>query len=291
MMRQHAVYRKIEIDGIIAPAESGCQEKHSEKGNENMSGGNVALIGGTGFETLPPEIYAESIEIETRFGQAKVLSVSNNYVEPYKLYFLSRHGASHGLAPHEINYAANIAALEMLGVRYAIGTNAVGSLRRDLPPGSFVLLDDFLDFTRHRPLTYTAPDGSWQHTNFSDPYSPTVREAVLASARNLGVSLVTTGTYLCLDGPRFESPAEIKLFASWGADVVGMTGLPEATFAREAGIEYAGLAIVTNFGEGLTAEKVDHNAVNALMAREIGTVRELLLASVGKLIHPDPIQQ
>ena len=273
----------MEIDGIIAPDESCCQEKESE----NMSGGNVALIGGTGFETLPPEIYAEPLEIETRFGRAKVLSVSNNYVEPFKLYFLSRHGATHGLAPHEINYAANIAALELLGVRYAIGTNAVGSLRLDLPPGSLVLLDDFLDFTRHRPLTYTAPDGSWHHTDFSTPYSPTIREAILASAQNLNVPLVSTGTYLCLDGPRFESPAEVKLFASWGADVVGMTGLPEATFAREAGIEYAGLGIVTNFGAGLTTEKVDHNAVVAMMQDWIGTVRELLLASVGKLIHPE----
>ncbi len=249
-----------------------------------MAGGNVALIGGTGFETLPPEIFAETLELDTRFGKAKVLSVSNNYVEPYKLYFLSRHGAEHGLAPHQINYAANIAALEMLDVRSAIGTNAVGSLRLDLPPGSLVLLDDFLDFTRHRSLTYTASDGSWQHTDFSTPYSQTIRQAILTAAQSLSIPIVETGTYLCLDGPRFETPAEIKLFAQWGADVVGMTGIPEATFAREAGIEYAGLAIVTNYGSGMTAEPVDHNGVVAMMQERIGTVRELLLAAAGLLV-------
>ena len=113
--------------------------------------GNIAIVGGTGFETLPPDIFAETLDINTRFGAARVLSVSNNYVEPQKLYFLSRHGASHGLTPHEINYRANIAALAQLGVGFVYATNAVGSLRLDLPPGSLVLMDDFIDFTRARP--------------------------------------------------------------------------------------------------------------------------------------------
>jgi 5'-methylthioadenosine phosphorylase len=249
-----------------------------------MTQGHIALIGGTGFETLPPEIYAEPLELETRFGLARVLSVSNNYVEPYKLYFVSRHGATHGLAPHQINYAANIAALEMLGVTHAIGTNAVGSLRLDLPPGSLVLLDDFLDFTRQRPLTYTDANGEWHHTDFSVPYSPEIRNAILSAGQQLNVPIVERGTYLCLDGPRFESPAEVKLFASWGADVVGMTGIPEATFAREAGIAYAALCIVTNFGAGLTPELVDHNSVVALMQERIGAVRELLLRAASIIV-------
>src|ERR1044071_6015608 len=133
----------------------------------SMEGGNIAIIGGTGFEQLPPEIFAEPLTLETRFGQASVLSVSYNYVEPYKLYFLSRHGATHGLAPHQINYRANIAALVELEVKSVFATNAVGSLRRDLPPGSLVLLDDFLDFTRQRPLTYFTEGESWQHFDFS----------------------------------------------------------------------------------------------------------------------------
>ncbi len=249
-----------------------------------MEGGHIAIIGGTGFEALPPEIFAEPLDIETSFGMARVLSVSNNYVEPYKLYFLSRHGAEHGVAPHAINYRANIAALASLGTRYVFGTNAVGSLRLSLPPGALVLLDDFLDFTRQRPLTYFAESEAWQHTDFSVPYSPRLRAAVLEAARNLEVPIVERGTYLCCDGPRFETPAEIRLFAQWGADVIGMTGLPEAVFAKEAGLEYAAMAIVTNYGAGLTDQPVDHLAVTEAMAGSISSVRELLMAASGLVV-------
>ncbi len=248
-----------------------------------MEGGNVAIIGGTGFDTLPPEIFAEPLEVVTRFGTARALSVADNYAEPYKLYFLARHGVTHGLAPHQINYRANIAALADLGVRYVFATNAVGSLRLSLSPGSFVLLDDFIDFTRGRPLTYFAEGGPWQHTDFSMPYSPALRKAVIEAAANLNVSLIEGGVYLCCDGPRFETPAEIRLFAQWGADVIGMTGLPEAVFAREAGLEYAAVAIVTNYGAGLTPAPVDHLAVTAAMQEAIVILRELLLAASGRL--------
>ena len=250
-----------------------------------MTGGNIALIGGTGFEALPSDIWAEPIEIETRFGAARVLSVSNNYVEPYKLYFLSRHGAAHGLAPHEINYRANIAALVELDVKFVYATNAVGSLRRDLLPGSLVLFDDFLDMNRARPLSYFAEGEVWTHTDFSAPYSPLLRQNLLDAAQGAGVAMEPTGTYLCCDGPRFESPAEVRLFGSWGADVVGMTGLPEAIFAKEAGLEYAGLGIVTNLGAGLSNEAVAHENVVSAMQEQIGAVRELLLTASGRLIE------
>ena len=247
-------------------------------------GGNIAIIGGTGFEKLPSDIFAEAMEIDTRFGKASVLSVSDNYVEPYKLYFLSRHGAEHGLAPHEINYRANIAALVELDVKYVLGTNAVGSLRLDLPPGSLALLDDFIDFTRQRPLSYASNGEKWSHTDFTLPYSPVLRNMILGAAERLDIPIVESVVYLCCDGPRFESPAEVRLFGQWGADVVGMTGLPEAIFAREAGLEYAALAIVTNFGAGLTKSPIDHNQVVEKMRDNIDVVRELLMAAAGDLI-------
>ena len=250
-----------------------------------MTGGNIALIGGTGFEALPSDIWAEQIDVETRFGAARVLSVSNNYVEPYKLYFLSRHGAAHGLAPHEINYRANIAALVGLDVKFVYATNAVGSLRRDLLPGSLVLFDDFLDMTRARPLSYFADGEAWAHTDFSVPYSPLLRKNLIAAANEAGIAIEPAGTYLCCDGPRFESPAEVRLFGSWGGDVVGMTGLPEAIFAKEAGLEYAGLGIVTNLGAGLSDEVVAHENVVSAMQTQIGAVRELLLTASGRLIE------
>jgi 5'-methylthioadenosine phosphorylase len=250
-----------------------------------MRAHNIAIIGGTGFDELPPEVFAEPVHIDTPYGPACLLSVSNNYVEPHNLYFLARHGAEHGIAPHQINYRANIAALVALDVGSVFATNAVGSLRLDLPPGACVLLDDFVDYTRGRPITYFQDGEPWRHTDFSAPYSETLRQAVLRAARAMDVPIVPHGTYLCCDGPRFETPAEVRMFASWGADVVGMTGLPEAVFAREAGMEYAALAIITNFGSGLTAAPVEHAAVTAAMAASVGRVRELLMAAAGDIVQ------
>jgi 5'-methylthioadenosine phosphorylase len=250
-----------------------------------MSNGNIAIIGGTGFETLPPDIFAESIDLETRFGSARVLSVSDNYTEPYKLYFLSRHGAGHGLAPHQINYRANIVALQELGVQSVFATNAVGSLRLDVPPGNVVLFDDFLDFTRHRDISLFTEHDRWRHTDLSVPYSPRLRHAVRAAASALGIQIRETGTYVCCDGPRFESPAEIRMYAGLGGDVVGMTGVPEVVMAREAGIDYAGIGIVTNFGAGLTTAEVSHDAVVAAMTESVGQVRDLLMIAAHNLME------
>ncbi len=256
-----------------------------------MSGNNIAIIGGTGFESLPPEIYADEIVVETRFGNVTVLSVSYNYVEPYKLYFLPRHGSDHSLAPHQINYRGNIAALQQLEVDSIFASNAVGSLRTDLLPGQFALLTDFIDYTRARPLSFFGEGEVWKHTDFSIPYSDELRKAIMQAAENSGISLLQQATYLCCDGPRFESPAEVRLFGSWGADVVGMTGLPEAIFAREAGIQYAALAIVTNLGAGLTSEPVDHNEVSRLMREKLPEVRELLLAAAAQLVESRVIKR
>jgi len=242
--------------------------------------GNIAIIGGTGFERLPPDMFGEDIVVETNFGDVHLMSVSNNYVEPYKLYFLSRHGSTHGLAPHQINYRANIAALQQLEVRFILATNAVGALRTAMQPGELVLMDDFIDYTRNRQVTMMGvePGGEkWNHTDFSNPYSENLRTAIRNAAENVGLSLHTRCTYLCVDGPRFESPAEVRMFAAWGADVVGMTGLPEAIFAREAKIDYAAVGIITNLAAGLCSQPVSHEGVVDAMALQIPIVRELLL--------------
>lgn len=246
--------------------------------SERAAPGHIAIIGGTGFESLPPEIFAEQIDVQTDAGAARVLSVSDNYTEPYKLYFLSRHGAEHGLAPHQINYRANILALAQLDVRYAIATNAVGSLRTDFEPGRFVILDDFIDATKHRDLSLFA-GSNWTHTDFSVPYSSLLRDKLATAARTLGIQPEERGVYVCCDGPRFESPAEVRLFSSWGGDVVGMTGLPEAIFAREAGIEYAAVAMVTNIGAGLTVHPVSHADVVASMTAGLPLLRDLCITA------------
>ena len=241
---------------------------------------SIAIIGGTGLESLPPESRPEPFVRETPFGPASLIRAM--YCGKDVL-FLSRHGADHDIAPHEINYQANIAALTDLGVKQVLATNAVGSLRLDLPPGSFVLLDDFIDFTRGRRLSYW--DGHPQrpdfviHRDFSTPYCPNLRRTISRVAERTGVPVITHGTYVCAEGPRFESPAEVRLFAHLGGDVIGMTGLPEAVFAREAGLCYAAVAIVTNYGAGLTSDAVDHNAVVSQMKEQALVVRDLLMKS------------
>jgi 5'-methylthioadenosine phosphorylase len=246
--------------------------------------GRTAIIGGTGLESLPPEYHVEPLLADTPFGKASLSKVISDKGE---ILFLSRHGAAHNLSPHEINYQANISALEQLGVNRVFATNAVGSLRLDLPPGSLVLFDDFIDFTRARQLSYwqghpQAPDGVI-HTDFSTPYCPALRDLLEETAVNQNVDLLSRGTYLCADGPRFESPAEIRMFAQWGGDVVGMTGLPEAIFAREAGLCYVGVGIVTNFGAGLTRTPVDHADVLKQMTVSVTTVRNLLMIAASSV--------
>ena len=216
------------------------------------------------METLPSDWSVAHRAVETPFGSASVWDARRGETE---ILFVSRHGETHGLAPHQVNYRANIAALRQLGIRQVFATNAVGSLRLDLAPGSLVALDDFIDFTRNRENTIAdcglriadlesgdTPSGVL-HTDFSEPYCPTLRAALMEAAAELDIPLLPRATYVCTDGPRFESPAEVRMFAQWGGDVIGMTGLPEAVFAREAGLCYAGVGIVTNYAAGLTAEK------------------------------------
>jgi len=245
---------------------------------------SIGIIGGTGLERLPPEYSAEPLRVETRFGAAAAVRAKRGAEE---FLFLSRHGETHGIPPHRVNYRANIAALAELGVTCVFATNAVGSLRLDLPPGSFLLLSDFIDFTRARPFSYwdDHPDApaSVVHTDFSRPYCPELRAAVMEAAEAGGIPLVTQGVYLCAEGPRFESPAEVRLFAQWGADVVGMTGLPEAVFAREAGLCYAAVALVANYAAGLTPEPVAHEAVEAEVRANANTIRGLLLEAARRV--------
>jgi len=227
-----------------------------------VSRANLAIIGGTGFED--PSILGrpqETTTITTRLGSA---TVSLYALDGMTVAYLSRHGPGHSVPPHSIDYRANIAALAALGVERVVATAAVGSLRRELPPGTVVVADQFLDFTRRRPVTFFADDAV-VHTDFSEPYCPEIRAALVASARQQGLDVRETGCYVGMEGPRYETPAEVRALAMLGGDVVGMTGLPEAVLAREAGICYAVVAVVTNLGAGLAASSLSHQEVVAVM--------------------------
>ena len=237
-----------------------------------------AIIGGTGVDSLPPEWGTESLTIETSHGSADVVIARK---EDEELIFLIRHGKEHKIPPHMINYRANTMALLQLGVTDVLATNAVGSLRADLPPGSLILLSDFIDYTRTRQRSFFTDD-IVRHTDMSEPYSEKLGAALLKSASELNIHLYGGGVYICVEGPRYESPAEVRLFAGWGADVVGMTGLPEASMAREAGLRYAGVAIVTNLACGLTDKTLNHGDVTREMKKCMGTVVSLLLSTAGE---------
>lgn len=250
-----------------------------------MAEENIAIIGGTGFDQLPPELYSELISISTLYGNVAVHSISDNYTEPRRLFFVPRHGISHGFAPHQINYRANALALLELGVKYVFATNAVGALRTDLATGSLLLLSDFIDFTRNRPTSlFEATD--WKHTDFTTPYSPILRSRLMQAAHDLEQPLTAEATYVCCDGPRFEAPAEIRMFRAMGGDVVGMTGLPEVVMMREAGIEYAAIVVVTNPGAGLSPHPVDHREVEEVMTQRIPVIREITLRAARLLAQP-----
>ena len=235
-----------------------------------------AIIGGTGFgaslvagraETIPT-IYGEALVTRADLGGG------------LELIFLARHGTGHTLPPHKINHRANIAALQSLEVEVVFATTAVGSLHKEIAPGDFVLLADFLDVTKGEVVTFFETPGQVRHSDFSAPYDPGLRQTLLDTV-DTGVPVHTRGTYVCVSGPRYETPAEVRLFSSWGADVVGMTGAPEAILCREAGLRYAGISLVTNYGTGLLpGVTLSHADVETQMASRRDALASWLLRAV-----------
>lgn len=234
---------------------------------------NIAIIGGTGVYSDNLFGNAEILHINTEYGTAEVLQTSLN---GNCIYFLERHSKGHASAPHEINYRANIKALKILGAEWVIASAAVGSLNEKMIPGCFVILDDFIDFTKKRPLTFFENSRGVVHVDMSTPYCPELRSLILKSCRNQNITASESGTYICTEGPRFETKAEIKMYKQFGADVVGMTNVPEVVLAREANICYATIALVTNFAAGITE--------NPLTIKEVTDNMKLMTVNLGKII-------
>lgn len=206
------------------------------------------IIGGTAVYEVPGVITKEEI-VDTQYGQAKVYIGQGTNQD---LVFVTRHGVDHSIPPHNVNYRANIAALKKLGVEKVLATYCVGSLSTMIPPGGMVLLDQFIDTTMHRESTFfQGGDYGLGHTDMTEPYCTTLRDIIYQLAKDRRFELLPTGTYVTTNGPRFETSAEIRLYASWGGDVVGMTGGSETALAREAGLHFAAVAFSINYGAGL----------------------------------------
>jgi len=197
--------------------------------------------------------------VETPYGTVE--TVAGNLAN-HELVFMSRHGRDHGTPPHLVNYRANIWALRKLGVQKIIATAAVGSLSSDFRLGELVLLDQFLDFTKSRPQTFY--DGGKQgvlHVDMTEPYCSAVRQIIMDASGQLGFAVKNGACYVCTEGPRFETPAEIRMFQRLGADLVGMTSVPEVVLARELGMCYASIGMVTNEAAGIAAHPLTHTEV------------------------------
>ncbi len=233
---------------------------------------DIGIIGGTGFYQLTG---TAPRRIETEYGSA---TVYEGGWSGQRVVFLPRHGAGHTSLPHQVNYRANIAALSQLGIRRILAASAVGSLHSDWHVGDLALCDQIIDMTRGREHSF----GKF-HVDFTEPYCPDLRATLLAVAREQGAHLHERATYVCTEGPRYESAAEVRLFASWGGDLVGMTNMPEAALAREAGICYSTLAVVTNVGAGLLPELQDLESHRAVMRASIDRVLRLFQAALPRI--------
>lgn len=221
----------------------------------------IGIIGGSGVYELSE--MADNVEkkiVETEFGSVEVslLSIAGKTVA-----FLPRHSEGHSCPPHKINFKANIMALKNLGVNQIISTNAVGSLDLDLGPGSIVLSDDFLDFTVCRDRTFY--DDEVVHIDMTEPFCPRLREALMNNSDSVDGKMVNGGTLICTEGPRFETPAEIKMFSIIGGTIVGMTNLPEVVLAREQEMCYASIATVSNYCTSISPDKLTIDEVFEIM--------------------------
>lgn len=242
----------------------------------------VGVIGGSGLYDIDALENVEERVLSTPFGDPSDAFITGTY-EGTPMVFLPRHGRGHRLSPTEINFRANIWGLKRLGVTHVISVSAVGSMREDIVPGDFVVIDQFIDRTRHRVDTFFE-NGVVAHVLFADPVCDDVRQALLGAAREVGVTVHDGGTYVCMEGPQFSTRAESKLYRSWGVDVIGMTNYQEARLAREAELAYATVAMATDYDcwhEG--HDDVTVEAVIAVMKQNVGNARKVVLEAVKRM--------
>lgn len=237
-----------------------------EKAAENVE---IAVLGGVGFNSY---MEFESQPVHTPYGE---ITAHLTIIKGKKVALIPRHAGKNHIPPHKINYRANIWAVHALGAKRVISTNSVGSMRGH-SVGSFVVLDDFIDFTRNRPSTFY--DDITVHVDVSEPYCPEISEALRNALGKQGISY-TTGIYACTEGPRFETRAEIRMMSQF-ADVVGMTGVPEVILAKELSLCYASLAIVTNQACGMTSQKLTADEVTEVVGKAQDAIFEIIVDTI-----------
>ena len=245
----------------------------------------IGVIGGSGFYSFLSG--AREVPVETPFGPPSEPPTVGT-VGGRRVAFLPRHGRDHRFPPHRVNYRANLWALRSLGVRQVLGPCAVGSMLPELGPGSLVVPDQVIDRTWGRRHTVYDEVGPVVHVPFADPYCPRGRSVAVAAAAGSGWPARPDGTLVVVNGPRFSSRAESRWHAASGAHIVGMTGLPEASIARELALCYTALAVVTDLDAGVdSGEGVTYAEVMATFARSIDRLKEVITRAVAALPEDD----
>ncbi|MGB8330824.1 MAG: S-methyl-5'-thioadenosine phosphorylase [Polyangiales bacterium] len=246
----------------------------------------LGVIGGSGLYELEQLADVEELAITTPFGEPSDVLVAGT-IGTTRLLFLPRHGRGHRLPPHRINYRANVLALKMAGAEQILSVSAVGSMRDDIHPGDMVVVDQFIDRTRHRIDTFFDDNGVVAHVGFADPIDAQLANALTSAASKAGAAVHERGTYLCVEGPQFSTRAESQLYRSWGVSVIGMTNLPEARLAREAELPYATLAMATDYDCWHEAhDAVTVQAIIAVMQINVAKAKEIIVELARAL--PDP---
>ena len=246
--------------------------------NYSESKVNIAIIGGSGVYDSGIFKKEREIEVKTPFGNPSAPIEIGDFLGK-KIAFLARHGKEHQFPPHKVNSRANIWALKKLGVERIIGISAVGSLKKEFEPGSIVVCDQFIDFTKKRE--YTFYDKETVHVSLADPFCSDLRKLFCREIENLKIPFHQTGTYLCIEGPRFSTRAESKFFRNF-ADIIGMTLVPEAVLARELEICYLSLAMVTDY-DCWQEHPVNFEEIIERMKENMEKIKELLKAVIPEI--------
>ncbi|MDQ7072796.1 MAG: S-methyl-5'-thioinosine phosphorylase [Gammaproteobacteria bacterium] len=236
----------------------------------------LAIIGGTGLTTLDGLTISEHKYVETPFGEPSSPLLIGKY-EDKDVIFLPRHGQAHTIAPHRVNYRANIWALYALGVENIIAIAAVGAIESNLEPGTLAVPDQLIDYTYGREQSFYSDDFTAdRHLDFTQPYNQVLRKEILASAVRQQITITDGGTYGATQGPRLETAAEIRRLAQDGCSMVGMTGMPEAYLARELDMAYACCAVMANWAAGITDNEIEMAEIEQVLNKGMKQVKQVL---------------
>jgi 5'-methylthioadenosine phosphorylase len=260
-------------------------------GSGGDTGFTLAILGGSGLYEIDGLTEVTELVVDTPFG-APSDAIVRGKLGDTTLLFLPRHGRGHRIPPHQINYRANICALKRLGATHLVSVSAVGSMKEEIAPGDFVVVDQLIDLTKRRTSTFFE-DGVVAHVAFADPVCEQLAGVLATAAETAmrevdrGKTVHRGGTYVCMEGPQFSTRAESLLYRSWGVSVIGMTAMPEAKLAREAELPYALLALATDYDCWHESEEdVSMDAVLAVMKTNVATARRAVSALAHTL--PDP---